>query len=108
MTGTLCQSAALTRVIAPWLAMIAAFFAIMIKTVLAMVEKVGNSLHEPDFRCRKAGRPELRRLIWPCSSSLDNAPCRFRGNAGAHHPRAQGMTRFSCPRLDYRRKVMGF
>jgi hypothetical protein len=54
MTRTLCQSAALDR-IAPWVVMIAGLFDIIIKTILSMAENAGNSLHEPDVRCRKPG-----------------------------------------------------
>jgi hypothetical protein len=57
MTSTLCQSAALGRIIAPWLVNIAGLFGIIVKTILSMVKKVSNILHEPGACYRKAGWP---------------------------------------------------
>ena len=45
MTSTLCQSAALGRIIAPWLVMIAELFGIIVETILSMMENVSNTLH---------------------------------------------------------------
>ena len=68
MTGTLCRSVALGLIIAPWVVKIAEFFGIIVKTILSMVENVGNTLHEPGVCCRKTAWPGLPRAIWPCLS----------------------------------------
>jgi hypothetical protein len=68
MTGTLCRSAALGCIIAPWVVKIAELFGIFVKTILSMVENVGNTLHEPGVCCRKTAWPGLPRAIWPCLS----------------------------------------
>ena len=68
MTGTLCQSLALACSIAPWVAMVAALFGIMIKTILAIVEKVGDNVQAASSRSCTAGWPGLPSLIWPSLS----------------------------------------
>ena len=80
MTGTLCRSAALGCIIALWVMKIAELFGIIVKTILSMVEKIGDSLHEPGVWCRKALWPGLPRAIWPCLSrpaamTLQDACC---------------------------------
>src|SRR5438876_4379269 len=47
MTSTPCHSAALERVIVPWAAKIAEFFAAIVETILAMAKNVRTTLHEP-------------------------------------------------------------
>ena len=76
MTGMLC--------IAPWVAMVAAFFGIMIKAILPIVEKVGDNVQVPSSRFCTAGLPGL---TWPCLSppGLDMflaAPVQIGGIAG--------------------------
>ncbi|WP_119275187.1 hypothetical protein [Taklimakanibacter deserti] len=56
MTSTLCQSPALGRIIAPWAAKIVALFAVIVATIVANAENVGNTLRELGTCCRKAGR----------------------------------------------------
>jgi hypothetical protein len=46
MTSTLCQSAALARIIASWAAKIVEFFTIIVETVLTIAEIVRTALHE--------------------------------------------------------------
>ena len=50
MIGTLCRSGALACSIAPWVAMVVALFGIMIKTILAIVEKVGGNVQAASSR----------------------------------------------------------
>jgi len=61
MTSTPCQSAALDRTIAPWAVKIAAFFAIIVETIVMIAENISSSLHELG-----ALLPEDRRLLAPC------------------------------------------
>ncbi|WP_119274322.1 hypothetical protein [Taklimakanibacter deserti] len=70
MTSTPCQSAALDRAIASWAAKIAAFLAIIVRTIVMIGEYIGGSLHELSACCRKAGRllalcPGLPRPMLP-------------------------------------------
>src|SRR5262245_61810559 len=78
MTGTLCQSAALGRSIAPWVAIVAALLGLVIKTIIPMVEKVGDNLHA---FCIAAwpGPPGLK---WPCLSPLLATPAQITEIAG--------------------------
>jgi hypothetical protein len=78
MTGTLCQSAALGRIIAPWVGRTPEFFGIIVKTILAILEIVCAA-------CRKAARrfsalrPGLSRLMMPPAHIKEKAT-RITGN----------------------------
>lgn len=67
MTSTPCQGAALDRIVALCAAMIAAFFAITVETILTIAKNVRDILQELGACCRKAGR----RLLVP--RGLDDA-----------------------------------
>jgi hypothetical protein len=116
MTSTLCQSLALDRFIAPWVAMIAAFLIAIVETILTIAKNVRTHLHEPGFSWREAGRrhsalhlapscPTMRKIdesLYQLPSpeaqfmslhpvSLMRAPCPYRGGAEAdpRQPRAR-------------------
>ncbi|WP_119269030.1 hypothetical protein [Taklimakanibacter deserti] len=105
MTGTLCQSVALGCIIALWVVKIAKLFGIIVKTILSMVENVGDTLHEPGVCCRKAGWPGLLRAIWPCLShpavmtlqDADSLPTLGRRRHGSPKPRGLDRDRFLSP-----------
>jgi len=71
MTSTLCQSAALGRIIAPWVVKIAALFGIIVKTILSMVENVGSSL--PESRVSGLAWRDMAMLVPP--GLVDAAGC---------------------------------
>jgi len=107
MTGTLCQSAALGRIIATWVVKIAELFGIIVKTILSMVENAW---------CREAGWPGVPRAIWPCLSrpaslTFEDAcalPTSRRRRRESPKPQGSIATR-SCPQAPKpRRKVKGF
>jgi hypothetical protein len=57
MTSTLCQSAALDRIVAPWAAKIATFFATIVETILAILHELGACCREASPLRHKAGFP---------------------------------------------------
>ena len=85
MTSTLCQSLSLGRIITLWVAQIAELFGIIIKTILTIVENVGDTLREPGVCCRKAGWPGLSRPMMPKHETMGRhmrlAGLRYRGAA---------------------------
>lgn len=73
MTSTLCQSAALERIFAPWTAKIAVFLHTIVKTILTIAEIVRTTLREFGTCCRKAGQRLLALrpgLSWPMMPKL--------------------------------------
>jgi len=92
MTSTLCQGAALGRIIAPWVVRIAELFGMIVNTILSMAENVSNTAHEPGVRCRKAGWPGLPAVLVPTGrddaagcvplAGLGAAPARITETAG--------------------------
>jgi hypothetical protein len=92
MTSTLCQSAALGRIIAAWVAKIVELFVVTAKIILSMVENVSNSLHEPGVYCRRTGvagaaSPDIAMLGLPAPD--DASGCGLiagpRSGTGADH-----------------------
>ena len=65
MTSTLCQSAALDRIIALWTATIAMFLLTIVETILTIAEIVRTALHESVACCRKAGQQLHHRPVKP-------------------------------------------
>ncbi len=66
MTSMLCLSAALDRVVAPWAAKIAVFFAIIVEILVAIAESIHDTVQELRACYRRPGR----RLLALCHPTV--------------------------------------